>query len=198
MIMCKRGHSTILPLSLSFFPSAPHSYIAVRSLSLLCAHLTLANVAYEQFRCVRISTSSASGECDTTGHSIYAKYKYTYIFMFDCMCVCVCVCISMLADPSSRQQLNLSVVRKCGSVVCCQTNGEREQTKKAKQEGNSKSILAWRCYDTLARYFKHLNVINICYMYITFHAERAIREYLSLSLSFTIQIFLDLSTLPAH
>lgn len=52
--------------------------------------------------------------------------------MFDCMCWCVCVCE---ADPSSRQQLNLSVVRKGGSVVCCQTNGESEYTKRGQKRG---------------------------------------------------------------
>lgn len=79
--------------SLSRLPSTSHSHSVARSLSLLCATLTLANVAYEQFRCVRISTSSASGECDTTGHSIYAKYKNTYIHIYVCLYVLVCLCV---------------------------------------------------------------------------------------------------------
>lgn len=90
--------------SLSLLPSASHSHSVARSLSLLCAHLTLANVAYEQFRCVRISTSSASGECDTTGHSIYAKYKNTYIYL----CLSVCVGVSMCAKQTLRPDSSLT------------------------------------------------------------------------------------------
>lgn len=91
------------------------------SRALAVSHLTLTNVAYEQFRCVRISTSSASGACDIAGHSVYAKHIYInrQIYVLVSMYLWVCVCV---ADPSPRQQLNLTVVRVCGSVVCCQTN----------------------------------------------------------------------------
>lgn len=65
MIMCK-WHALSLSLSL------PISH----SRALAVSHLTLTNVAYEQFRCVRISTSSASGACDIAGHSVYAKHIY--------------------------------------------------------------------------------------------------------------------------
>lgn len=151
MIMCKRR-----PLNRSrspFFALLP-TLIQLRVLCLSCA-------AIWPWPTWRMSNFVASGLAhhqrleNATQQDILFMQNikiHIYIFMFDCMCWCVCV---GEADPSSRQQLNLSVVRKCGSVVCCQTNGESEYTKKAKHEADSSQLLAWISKDTLAKYLKH-------------------------------------------